>query len=1085
MRHYYTEYYEILFFLVFFSGGLIINDFKDAAAFLGMSDHWAQTVYTFLKVDNIDTFKKHILEYEREVERLLKEEKMSESDMLKMLYKNDKDTFRKDLILKILPEDIFNKDNFVVSASEKLRHAITLSEVDAAYAVFKHLIKVMNYFKNLFHAITLKIKSDIHKQESLVESSSLSCNPFWYDNELTAATYTSYVLNKSVNVEEVITFHENSLRTLLISTETFSMYNGFQYVRNKPTYEQMFLKLSEDLLIKILTVYTELSNGESSAEMVSHVRQIIKDAENMGFSTWRIDIKVELNCLSNSCKSLSKNNRQHTGTVLTKVETDQIDQLITNATDLIDRFDSRENLAFKIELLISKYCLYQYNKFKHVQYPLKLISEIVDELCKCVNLIPEEDRIDYDVLKAKVILIKLYSAQTRKEEFGSELKKQAKWAYEEVFKRHKMRKLMIKVGEIRLKNTSNRETKLALAKECLETAKLLFLKEKEKFFDKIIKDIEAEQESFDSNRILLLNCMKIDESYLGDSIMYDMRDLRTLVLEELKRSSKNILLQVDEFSKEALKPFLEKANSCRLCIIDTPVYSNEECAKMTCPIISDDEKTEGSVAHSSSTKSPSPYVAIDILLILGELADYQAQKLMEKSPIRFTINLNFVGKVQSKFDIFGMWLVNEFKYTFVLKFVKQIVSGVDVEQALEHSSKVTIEEVQEKLKKIKLYNLKLNSENDANETMIIDIQKFFFNVIRSQHHHHFKSKIRLDFKEGQLAESPSQYSSNKLYSFHNKLMVKRQAYLSQAIKMLEKNRRINIFGCKDVGKTSILKMLINQCIIRNQYKDGVYYFDLQSFVQNNRSGNIKDLMKVQLGDSFDHEPENYFKNKKMLIIFDDFDIITRDKHLIFPVHLINSLIKNDISVILSSENKIRREDQIERLHCVRVEYLTPEESLCMFLALQIPIFIQHDYGAFKKLLHSKVIKKAKGKVGEICRKSLEFLSEELGIQGDVESSGSEDPTNNRKNEWDTDEAKDKPHRALSMVGKMNGSVGDKETTGEYDIPVIPSIMGPFAGQEIENKVVNKQRYPMKRRRRKGSMKQKHLDIKEFKREKHF
>jgi hypothetical protein len=148
--------------------------------------------------------------------------------------------------------------------------------------------------------------------------------------------------------------------------------------------------------------------------------------------------------------------------------------------------------------------------------------------------------------------------------------------------------------------------------------------------------------------------------------------------------------------------------------------------------------------------------------------------------------------------------------------------------------------------------------------------------------------------------------------------------------MLTDHTWVNLHSDKGMGKTAFLTQFRNEMLVRNLYPDGVYFFDLKALYKSHinlssanlssqsssgtyannlsfqrqsskatkKSGsknsknsknsytalgyslhnekkpvNFKDLIKGTFSKQFDHNMKEFFKDKKMLIIFDGFDLI--------------------------------------------------------------------------------------------------------------------------------------------------------------------------------------------------------------------
>lgn len=331
-----------------FAKGLLIEDLKDAANFLGRQETWLQTVYIFVNVEHYEDFRNNFYQYEDEASQLISSGK-SPAEICEMLYNNHSAFEDKDFILTLRPEDIFSNSKLIVMASDPLKLAICLSEEDDNFMMYKSLITVLNYYNNFLSSIITTSFSSKPNYEGLVESNCTSKNYFWADREIISQRYKSYVSSEGFNkasLEDVLVFHETNIRYLLTGTEHFTVFGGLQYVREFEQYQTSFLNLLEDFVLKLLTVYQACCTVESAKEITTHVRQIIEDANQNDFPMPRLDIKVELNSLNLLHKSLGKEkNSQADGQPgkkkqIKRIQSEQIEQQLRIVEDLIEKHDN-------------------------------------------------------------------------------------------------------------------------------------------------------------------------------------------------------------------------------------------------------------------------------------------------------------------------------------------------------------------------------------------------------------------------------------------------------------------------------------------------------------------------------------------------------------------------------------------------------------------------------------------------------------------------------------------------------------------------------------------------------------------------
>lgn len=330
--------------MAIFGKGLLIEDVRDAANFLGRQDSWLQTICVFVNAEPYEDFRNKIDSYVAEADELIGTGKSAE-EVCEQLYADHTSVDDKDFILTLKPEDILKSSSLIVTASDTLRHAICLTEESDNFLMYKSLVAALNYYNNFLSAIIRRGREYKGNYESLVESSCYSLNYFWTDQELVNQRFKSYVNRERVDrasLEDILIFHETNIRVLLTGTDNFSVFGGLQYVREFDKFQQPFLKLLEDFVTKLLTVYQNYCTVESYREIATHARQIIEDANQDDFSMARLDIKVELNALQLVYNVLEKEKKRDKVTKRrdsTKSDLEQLEQQLRMVEELIERHE--------------------------------------------------------------------------------------------------------------------------------------------------------------------------------------------------------------------------------------------------------------------------------------------------------------------------------------------------------------------------------------------------------------------------------------------------------------------------------------------------------------------------------------------------------------------------------------------------------------------------------------------------------------------------------------------------------------------------------------------------------------------------
>lgn len=631
------------------------------------------------------------------------------------------------------------------------------------------------------------------------------------------------------------------------------------------------------------------------------------------------------------------------------------------------------SLAYKLEFLITKYCIYQYNRFKNYNTNQK-IRQTVAELMATIQKIPAEDEEVYDILKAKAHCIEWEEPFIRKTKISQRLYTNLRWSLS-VFVRHKMQRLIVWTSERLLKDQDlNRVDKRSILSDAIRSAKLVKMEEKVVYFEKLEKELEQESESLDSKKIVFMNNFVIDTNPPYIAYILFNKELRKLLLEDIKKTGKDLVVQFTEFTIDNLKALVETSKGCRLCVVDAPIYGHETFTLRSDLTIDSrsDSVMESSVSYS--TIKTDPLGQIDVLVVLGFIHDLDAKKLLEKIPVSYLVSLNFGEIVKNPLDLFNIVMASEFKYIFLQKLIKLFLSGTRIEVALEQIRQLTFDELRKNFKK---HNMQHITEINNQEPIEMDPDFFFKDCIKIRTNSS-NLKMRFEFKPGEIEEIPSIYTKSNFY-YRMSEAIQRPDTIKRIIESLQKSHVVNLYGKRGLGKTVMVKLLYNQCTALEIYKDGVFIFDLKGFAEENPHGNIRELMRLKLGDAFEEDMDQFFSNKQMLIIFDDFHYITTKNLLVFPIHLIKVLTKHNIHIVLTSDHKLKNEEHIKKMRSIKLNRLTAEESLMLFLYSQNNLLVKLDGRSLDHALKSDIIRECKGFPQLIVQNAHKFTSKVLGI----------------------------------------------------------------------------------------------------------
>ncbi|KAL4481100.1 hypothetical protein ABPG72_015055 [Tetrahymena utriculariae] len=175
---------------------------------------------------------------------------------------------------------------------------------------------------------------------------------------------------------------------------------------------------------------------------------------------------------------------------------------------------------------------------------------------------------------------------------------------------------------------------------------------------------------------------------------------------------------------------------------------------------------------------------------------------------------------------------------------------------------------------------------------------------------------KYDFRKGQIIDITSERPPQNLNRNFLRISGRKQDIYIILQKIQESC--INIYGQVGIGKSIVAQQIAYFTFTRNTFCDGVYYFSLKDLPNHNYD--LRNLMSSLLGLQFSQDVCEYFQNqKKMLLIFDDFDMIINsfnpqnDYKIKFFEYLFFYINKFDIHYILVTQKSIR--PTLEQKNC--------------------------------------------------------------------------------------------------------------------------------------------------------------------------
>lgn len=113
-----------------------------------------------------------------------------------------------------------------------------------------------------------------------------------------------------------------------------------------------------------------------------------------------------------------------------------------------------------------------------------------------------------------------------------------------------------------------------------------------------------------------------------------------------------------------------------------------------------------------------------------------------------------------------------------------------------------------------------------------------------------------------------------------------------------KDNILLLTGEAGVGKTRFILEVAYRMLVRNFFADGIFYFPLRKLKKKNIFEMIKETINSEaFGSKMEYNLKNLFRNKKMLLIFDDIDVFF-ENDIEFPSLVFSILQKSHIATVL-------------------------------------------------------------------------------------------------------------------------------------------------------------------------------------------
>jgi hypothetical protein len=373
---------------------------------------------------------------------------------------------------------------------------------------------------------------------------------------------------------------------------------------------------------------------------------------------------------------------------------------------------------------------------------------------------------------------------------------------------------------------------------------------------------------------------------------------------------------------------------------------------------------------------------IDVVIILNKEGNNSID-FFKHFQIKHFIYFNFddfealVAESPSPADYLLPFWVERLKETFVSLFLEELPRNVgrDLHGYLKLVQAESVDLVNHMIRDCKYYQCQVNHWKTDSLEAEKDLQFLTNNVVFTGESGKF---VVSEFKKGQL---------NDISPFHARIESP-QVFLSLDSEILQiyellsqgKTTWVNLWGEYGVGKTFFVKLLEYELKIRNIFPDGIYNFNLREMDQ---AKSIRKQMVTVLGIDFLVDTHEFFKNKKMLIIFDGYERVLSTL-LQTPVSLLEAMRENNIYVLFITEpdenGKVREVPDSTPFKLERLSDYESMQYLLSMIAHNFTTFLTFRRDSLDKFAHSSMVRDCRGRPMTLSKNASKIFRDGLGIK---------------------------------------------------------------------------------------------------------
>ena len=992
----YNSLLEFICQIVQFPEGILKRDitYMVRKSYIRQKNYFA-CIYIGCKIENctIEEIDKLNDEY---IEKYLKDKHFSNDEIFNSILE---DCINDTKHLLVLERHNIGDDNFEekLKPSENFKRFATQNrKIFASNSINEifYLCMIFNllFLKEVMSSLVHKIKVERMEFEVMIENSCLCSCPFWNIDKDDYYIYLSSDTSIISLCKKLYEQHKTNATQLVQNHATIELS---ELVEKIVTFDDVsknnIALVIENLCCCLLTV-SKIYKEQKIPEIVDRLKVIIGSVHTSGLFSHSFEIKLELFLATWYKKEIKSNKTYHDP---------GLEQKLANTLNVLDKLTKRyttKDELFTFSTYYSMICLSSHNLRKR-QHFRKTLDEKDDNIAyknlestlkylKAKGHLPNQYNSSYLLLYSKAVYC-MAKFKAKRDQITNDS--------EIFFENMEVKPIKVvnhsKYDLDRLKDILNNFEELDQPFLYAKSARLLgrmteCLHKRLQYFKSALKKVEEIGDMKD------LNLLKDDIKKVNDKMNNENKrifvflrvntvnikflnskgvpahirtGLRNSQYEKLSNTKKEVYTRFEIFNKKSYKEYFIKKKGCRMLVLD--IYGDlpkgkfiyENSGSMTIQEISYEKLQEDVFRENSEDDlcDVEKKLNFDILFIMNPQSKEIAEFISNHLKVRYVIYFD-MEEPTNNIDLLTKWFHVNYMTKIVNSFCEELTkNNMTPENAQNNASGPVVDLLYHEFTNYYAIANIIDVANHKKLTNLLtkeEIKKVITDII------HGGVKILINdptdiepnieinpFVKGTLKDMSS-ITDNPYRSSVSRfnMQVRRDDNLLQIISKLEKNQFQNVFGDAGIGKTHLLDLLAFELIERDIFTDGVVLFKLKDLVEKWRcseenqecSIGLKDLLKPRFDSSFDQNMQDFFsKKEKMLIILDDFKLVTEEKKIVWPKSFFTAIKSaNNVKMILITEKAIEKTERIEfinenfnHLDSFKVPRMNMEQSIIVML----------------------------------------------------------------------------------------------------------------------------------------------------------